>query len=192
MPCQAATGKAAPLPAGAMLPAAARVPRHRPRHAAGTVPITLRGRSSLLGSGTSSASSSAWSPPLVSHSHGLAAWRGSLGSPRPVALGQLGRVVAAAAWRPGGWKRLVSCSRTPAKHLQQAGASSSPALVEKQPRREVRVRVSPPSMPAIWGGGPRSGRVEQHTALRQSCWSLRHPWLSHAASGTAWHRRDTG
>lgn len=68
MPCQAATGKAAPLPAGAMLPAAARVPRHRPRHAAGTVPITLRGRSSLLGSGTSSASSSAWSPPLVSHS----------------------------------------------------------------------------------------------------------------------------
>lgn len=53
--------------------------------------------------------------------------------------------------------------QTPAKHLQQAGAGSLRALVEKQPIRKVRVRVSLSCTAALWGGGPQACRVEQHS-----------------------------
>lgn len=39
--------------------------------------------------------------------------------------------------------------QAPAKHLQQAGAGSRPALLEKQPCRKVRGRVSPSCTAAL-------------------------------------------
>lgn len=106
-------------------------------------------------------------------------------SPWPMAWEQQGRLVAAAARWPGGWKCLASHPQTPAKHLQQAGAGSSPDLVEKQPRKEDHARVSPPSVPAIWGGGPRSrGRS---STLPSNCLAGAPSTLDSPMLPPAWH-----
>lgn len=64
----------------------------------------------------------------------------------------LGEVAAAAATGAGSAAGLQP--QPPAKHLQQAGAGSSPAPEEKHPRREVHVRSAHSVLPPLGGDRP--------------------------------------
>lgn len=94
--------------------------------------------------------------------------------------------MAVAVWWPRICKCLAFCLQTLAKHLQQAGASFSPALVEKQHTRFMQGSVHAACLP--FGVGDPD-LAEGGAAL--PCWSPQHPQLSRAASGMAQHGRDT-
>lgn len=86
--------------------------------------------------------------------------------------------------------------RSLAKYLQQAGAGSRLALVEKQPSRKVHVRVSPPCTSAFWAGRLRSCRVEQRSlggapvplgsTMQPPAWHGTACW-GHRATCLGWH-----
>lgn len=116
----------------------------------------------MVRSGTSPAGSTTWFPPLLSRSRcSAAALQPGTRSPQPrhAAQGTAREAGGSGSVAAGGLEAPGLPPRTPAKHLQQAGAGSRPALVEKQPSRKVRARafgVGDPD-PAGWsslGGAP--------------------------------------